>query len=198
MKAESIAFAVAGVAFGFLAGWVVGDHYATLNQAAPTVATAPVQAAAQPPLDLTRIEALETVATNEPTSPGPRVELGNLFFDAERYEDAIKWYTAALELSPDDVNVRTDLGVAYYYTNQPDLALSQFDRSLQIDATHAKTILNVGIVKAFGQQDLEGAEEAWERVIALAPDSPEGAAARRALDSLRSVHPTSSDVKPGA
>jgi len=31
------------------------------------------------------------------------------------------------------------------------------------------------------------AEEAWEKVIALDPDSPEGGAARRALDSLRSA-----------
>jgi tetratricopeptide (TPR) repeat protein len=200
MKSESIAFAIAGVAFGFLAGWIVGDRYATLNQPPQVAASAPAQApaAAPPAVDLERIEALEALATDEPTSAGPRIELGNLYFDAERYADAIKWYTAALELSPDDVNVRTDLGVAYYYTNQPDRALSQFEQSLQVDPTHTKTILNVGIVKAFGQQDLAGAEEAWEKVIALDPDSPEGGAARRALDSLRSAHPRPSDVKPGA
>ena len=32
--------------------------------------------------------------------------------------------------------------------------------SLAIDPKHAKTILNVGIVKAFGKQDLEGARQA--------------------------------------
>jgi len=198
MKLESIAFTIAGVAFGFLAGWIVGDHYATLNRPLQVAASAAAEAPPPPALDLERIQGLESVATNEPTNAEPRIELGNLYFDAERYGDAITWYTAALELAPDNVNVRTDLGVAYYYMNQPDMALSQFDQSLQVDPTHVKTILNVGIVKAFGQQDLEGAEQAWEEVIALAPESPEGQAARRALDSLRSAHPRPSDVKPGA
>ena len=49
----------------------------------------------------------------------------------------------------------TDLGVSYYYTNQPDRALAQFDRSLAINPKHTKTILNQGIVRAFGKQDLD-------------------------------------------
>jgi tetratricopeptide (TPR) repeat protein len=85
--------------------------------------------------------------------------------------------------------VSTDLGVCYYYTNQPDKALAQFEQSLKLDPKHAKTLLNVGIVRAFGKQDLDGASKAWQQVIALAPNSPEGQAAKRALDSLQSAHP---------
>ena len=80
----------------------------------------------------------------------------------------------------------TDLGVCYYYTNQPDKALEQFDHSLKLDPKHAKTLLNVGIVRAFGKQDLDGATQAWQQVLQIAPDSPEGQAAKRALDSLQS------------
>jgi hypothetical protein len=35
--------------------------------------------------------------------------------------------------------------------------LKQFDHSLSIDPKHVKTLLNVGIVRAFGKQDLAGA-----------------------------------------
>jgi len=126
------------------------------------------------------------------------VQLGNLYFDAARYAEAITWYTDALKLAPEDVNVSTDLGVSYYYTDQPDRALEQFARSLEIDPNHTKTFLNLGIVRAFGKQDLEGAEEAWTRVIELAPDSTEGQAARRALESLRTAHPPSAGGPPGA
>ena len=87
------------------------------------------------------------------------------------------------------MNVSTDLGVSYYYTNQPDKAIAQLDRSLKIDPKHAKTLLNMGIVKAFAKQDLEGASQAWQQVIQLAPDSPEGQAAKRALDTFQSSHP---------
>ena len=67
------------------------------------------------------------------------------------------------------MNASTDLGIAYYYMNQPDRALQQFDRSLAIDPKHTKTLLNIGIVRAFGKQDLEGAAKAWQQVIDVAP-----------------------------
>ena len=148
-------------------------------------------------LDETQVTALKTVAEREASNAVPRAQLGNLYFDAERYDDAIKWYGDALKLAPKDVNVSTDLGVSYYYSNQPDKALVQFDTSLKLDPKHAKTLLNVGIVKAFGKQDLEGAEAAWKQVIASAPDGPEGQAAKRALDSLTSAH-AGVGKKPGA
>ena len=75
-------------------------------------------------------------------------------------------------LAPQDVNVSTDLGISYYYTNQPDRALAQFERSLAIDPKHSKTLLNVGIVRAFGKQDLEGAAKALQQVLDVAPGSP--------------------------
>ena len=103
--------------------------------------------------------------------------------------DAIKWYEKALALDPTNPDVSTDLGVSYYYTNQPDKALAQFQHSLEIDPKHTKTMLNQGIVLAFGKQDLGGADKAWQRVVELAPDSPEGQAAKRALDSHEGCSP---------
>ena len=168
----------------------------------PAASSAPATAAEPRAaiLDEAKVTALKSVAERETTNPTPRVELANLYFDAERYDDAIKWYEEALKLNPKDVNVSTDLGVSYYYTNQPDRALAQLDQSLKIDPKHAKTLLNIGIVRAFGKQDLEGASQAWQQVIQLAPDSPEGQAAKRALDTFQSAHPGIGGTaqKPGA
>ena len=205
MKPESIAFGIAGVVFGLIAGWIIGSQQAaTRPGAAPIAATAPAAPAAASGapaaavLDENKAKALATVAEQQPNNAQPRVELGNLYFDAERYNDAIKWYGEALKLAPRDVNVSTDLAVAYYYVNQPDRALQQFDESLKIDPKHTKTLLNMGIVRAFGKQDLAGAEEAWQQVIALEPNSPEGQAAKRALDSLKSAHPGGTAAPPAA
>ncbi len=208
MKSDAVAFGIAGVLFGLIAGWIIGSQQATMRPgpaAAPAAASAPAGGATASTraavLDETKVNALRNVAEREASNPTPRVELGNLYFDAERYDDAIKWYAEALKLAPKDVNVSTDLGVCYYYSNQPDKALEQFAHSLAIDPKHAKTLLNIGIVKAFGKQDLDGAMQAWQQVIAIAPDAPEGQAAKRALDSLRSAHPQvtqSGSKKPGA
>lgn len=200
MKAESIVFAIAGSLFGLIVGWILGSQQ-TLSSgrmAGPApqaqVAQAPAQSGgtSQPALlDENRVQAMRTVAEKNPGDPQPRVELGNMFFDAERYTDAIAWYEEAIKLSPSDPNVSTDLGVAYYYTNQPDKAVAQFEKSLAVDPKHTKTLLNMGIVKAFGKQDLTGAAAAWQQVVTLAPDSPEGQAAKKALEGLRNAHPSS-------
>ena len=197
MKSDAIAFGIAGIFFGLIAGWIIGTQQAgarppaqvAAGQAAPPSAGAGGQTTRAAVLDEAQVTALKSVAEREPSNAKPRVDLANLYFDAERYDDAIKWYTEALKLQPNDVNVSTDLGVCFYYTNQPDKALAQFDHSLKIDPKHAKTLLNVGIVRAFGKQDLDGASKAWEEVIKLSPDSPEGQAAKRALDGLKSAHP---------
>jgi tetratricopeptide (TPR) repeat protein len=207
MKSDAIAFGVAGILFGLIAGWIIGSQQTPVR---PAAAPAQAASAAPPPsgaasaaqpaavLDETKVNAFKAVVDRDPKNVEARVQLGNLYFDAERYDDAIKWYGDAFNLAPNDVNVSTDLGVSYYYTNQSDRALDQFSKSLKIDPKHAKTLLNVGIVKAFGKQDLEGALQAWQQVIQASPDSPEGQAAKRALDSLRSAHPNSGAPKPGA
>ena len=199
MKSDSVAFGVAGILFGLIAGWVIGSQQAALRQPAAAVQAPQATGSTAAILDQTQVNAFISVAEREPSNAVPRVQLGNLYFDAERYDDAIKWYSDALRLSPNEVEISTDLGVSYYYTNQPDKALEQFDRSLKVDPKHTKTLLNVGIVKAFGKQDLQGAQQAWEQVITLAPQSPEAQAARRALDSLRAAHPNQdAALKPGA
>ena len=58
-------------------------------------------------------------------------------------------------------------------------------------------MLNMGIVKAFGKQDLAGAAAAWQQVIAIAPDSPEGQAAKKALDGVNQAHPGGAAAPPG-
>src|SRR5262249_40548144 len=111
MKSDAIAFGVAGIFFGLVAGWIIGSQQTGGRSVPPQ---APAQTSAAPAsgqstraalLDEAQVNALRTVAEREPQSAKPRVELANLYFDAERYDDAIKWYGEALRLQPNDVNV---------------------------------------------------------------------------------------------
>ena len=194
MRKETILFGLAGVFFGVLVGWIIGAQQATgvapaaAPQSAPAQSTAGSTQQSAPPFDESRATQLKAAADRNPADAETRVQLGNLYFDAERYDEAVRWYEAALKIDPKNVNASTDLGIAYYYSNQPDRALAQFDKSLELDPKHSKTLLNVGIVRAFGKQDLAGAEKAWERVLEVAPDSPEAAIAKKGLDGLRAAH----------
>jgi len=200
MRTESIVFTVAGVFFGLIVGWIIGSQQAgpvRVTQA-PVAQAPPSASSAQPPkpLDEAQVRALRSAAEADPKNVQARVQLANLYFDAERYGDALTWYEDALRLNPKDANVSTDLGVCYYYLDQPDKALQQFDRSLTIDPKHAKTMLNIGVVRAFGKQDLKGAAAAWQKLIEVAPESPEAQGAKRMLDSLKSAHPEIGGAAP--
>ena len=199
MKLESVVYAIAGVFFGLIAGWIIGSQQTSMSpRAAMPVSQAPPQ---QPPpsgsaagtpapaiLDEAQVQALRNVVDKDPKNAVARAQLGNLYYDAGRYTDAIKWYGESVALNPGDVSVSTDLGVSYYYNNQPDLAITQLEHSLKVDPTHTKTLLNLGVVRAFGKQDLKGATEVWRRLVEIAPNSPEGRQAKQALDSLSSAH----------
>jgi tetratricopeptide (TPR) repeat protein len=196
MQRESIVMGLAGVFLGLLVGWILGSQSAGARPAAaPPAAQASAPAAGggaqqpAPPLDEKRAAELRADALKNTSSPAPRVQLGNLYFDAEQYAEAARWYEEAIKLDPKDPNVSTDLGIAYYYQNQPDRALQQFEQSLKIDPAHSKTLLNIGVVRAWGKQDLEGAARAWERVIEVAPNSEEAKRAKQGLDGIRSAHP---------
>jgi cytochrome c-type biogenesis protein CcmH/NrfG len=186
---------LAGVFFGILVGWIIGSQQPAGR--APAAAVAPAAASQQgapqapppPPLDESRASAMKTTAQQNPSDAVTRVQLGNMYFDAGRYPEAVEWYEAALKINGKDVNASTDLGIAYYYMNQADKALAQFDRSLDVDPKHAKTLLNIGIVRAFGKQDLKGASEAWQKVLVVAPGTEEARAAQQALEGVKSAHP---------
>jgi tetratricopeptide (TPR) repeat protein len=191
MKAESIVYTIAGMCFGIILGWII----ATQQPARTPPPTPEPTATAQPPaqgggaqqakvLDEARVQQLTTILNSDPKNVGAIVQLGNTYFDAERYPDAIKWYEQALTIDPKNADASTDLGVSYYYTNRADDALKQFENSLRIDPKHTKTLLNQGIVLAFGKQDLTGAAESWQKVVDLAPNSPEAQAAKRGLEGI--------------
>ena len=204
MSKDSLLVGVAGVFFGLLVGWIIGSQQGVGRSAgAPPAAAAPAASTsagggqqAPPPLDESRASALKTTAQQNASDGASRVELGNMYFDAGRFPEAVEWYQQALKIQPKDVNVSTDLGISYYYMNDPDKALAQFDRSLAIDPSHAKTLLNIGIVRAFGKQDLKGAAEVWQKILVVAPSSEEARAARQALDGVRSAHPELGIAKP--
>jgi len=201
MKADGIAFGIAGILFGLIAGWIIGSQYESARRQplAATQAAPPAPAAAQqapPPLDEAKVTAFRSAAEKDPRSAAPRAQLGDLYFNAERFDDSIKWYEQALALTPDDVRISSQLAMAFYYTNQTDRALQQLERSVKMNPKHAEAWLNLGFVRAFGKQDLTGAEQAWQQAMKIAPDGPEGQAAKRAIESLKSAHARGAPANP--
>lgn len=77
------------------------------------------------------------------------VTLGNVFFDIgyfqkdnSQFQKAREYYQKALEQKPNDVDVRTDLGLTYFLSvpSEDQKAIVEFQKSLQINPKHEKTL----------------------------------------------------------
>ena len=77
------------------------------------------------------------------------ITLGNCYFDIgyikkdnENLTKAREFYQKALSQKPNDVDVRTDLGLTYFLVNPPetDKALAEFQKYLQTNPKHEKTL----------------------------------------------------------
>lgn len=75
------------------------------------------------------------------------VNLGNAYFDSDRYAEAEKWYLMALAQKSDDINVRTDLGLTFVFREPPDYerAVVEFNRSLETNPNHVQALQNLTV-----------------------------------------------------
>ncbi|HYE64158.1 MAG TPA: tetratricopeptide repeat protein [Pyrinomonadaceae bacterium] len=108
------------------------------------------------------------------------VNLGNVNFDSGRYELAERWYTAALVKNPDDVNVRTDLGLTFLFREPADVdrAIKEFRGSLQRDPNHKQTLQNLTVALT-RKGDAKEAQATLEKLERIDPGN-------QALPKLRS------------
>ena len=76
------------------------------------------------------------------------VKLGNVYSSAGRFEDAARWYTAALAKKPDDCDARSELALTYYMRkpSQPEKAVAELRRSLEIDPDHVPSLHNLTLM----------------------------------------------------
>ena len=90
-----------------------------------------------------------------------------------------------LALDSKNVNARTDMGTAYFYTGRAQDALQEYRKSLQIDPKHEPTLLNMIIVNLEGTHDVAAAQAAWERLRKVNPNSPQLTSMKEKIDAAR-------------
>ena len=182
------AFALAAVAllFGVCGGWILRRATGSPKPAAPQqaiVSTTPVSASAQTPMpdmspmanlpspaDLKKAADAEAAPLLQqlkvaPADAGLLTKVGNIYYDAKQYPDAITYYERALKSQPNDASVRTDLGTAYWYNDDADTAITQFNKALTQEPTKADTLFNLGIVEWQGKKDARSAVAAWQKLL---------------------------------
>lgn len=195
----SVICLLVGVAVGYL---VRGSAPPAMN-AQPQPAGMTNSAAAQPqqqptPEQLrqmaeTQAQPLLAQLKTDPNNAALLYQIGNLYYDAQQYPDAVKYYQDALRINPKETNVRTDLGTAYHLMGQPDQAIKEYDEVLKVDSKHANALFNEGMVKWQDKMDMSGAVADWKRLLETNPDFPQ----RERVQQMIAQVQQHQAVKPG-
>jgi len=170
-----------GVALGYL---FRGSASTATSQAAAATTTQPASAqpgqaqqeqpdpAMQAALAQAAAPLLEAV-NKDPKDFDSLVKLGNLYYDGKQFPSAIQYYERALVIHPENPDVRTDMGTAYWYTGDAEKALVAMQTSLKYRPGHPQTLFNLGWVRWQGKQDPQGAIAAWQELLKANPDYPQ-------------------------
>ena len=160
---------------GLIAGWLLrGSSSPAVS--APAAASAPSAPASESlpsaaALNQQAQPLLDALKAN-PKDAATLVQVGNLYYDHKSWPEAIRYYQQALDIRPDDPDVRTDMGTAYYYSGFPDKALDQFNQVLKKSPNYANTLFNLGIVRRDAYKDNAGALAAWDKLLKNNPNLP--------------------------
>jgi cytochrome c-type biogenesis protein CcmH/NrfG len=162
-----------GVALGYL-------FRGSASPSAPAAASSATQNGPQQPSAAEALAALAQAAAplmeavnKDPNDYDSLVKLGNLFYDAQQFPNAIQYYERALTIHPENPDVRTDMGTAYWYSGNADKAVAAMEVSLKYRPGHPQTLFNLGWVRWQGKADPKGAIEAWQQLLKTNPDYPQ-------------------------
>jgi tetratricopeptide (TPR) repeat protein len=86
---------------------------------------------------------LERVVAMEPTNSMGLLDLGIVYAEASRKEDALREFKAAAALTPDDVNVHMWLGRLYRSTGNSSEAKIEFDKAKSLNRTTHDALITV-------------------------------------------------------
>ena len=195
MKKDNVWIGLIGLVVGGLIGYLVGVQSAwrkpgqpleehTHQSSNPTSAVSQGLPEGHPPLATEAdFETLKRAVEQAPRNVALTTNLANKYYDAGRYEDAIRYYQKVLTLDTRNISVLTDLGTAHFYAGRPDEAIGFYNRSLEIDSRHVQSLHNLVIVNLQGKKDTAAASMALERLKSVDPGNSSIAELARMIDA---------------
>jgi tetratricopeptide (TPR) repeat protein len=201
MKREPVVFAVAGMVFGFVLGYMVASWDSSPRPVAAAASSAtgtaagkgalPADAPVGPhgggasALDPNEVKALESLAARDRSNVQARIELGNLLMDHSQFDQAARWYREALTIDPGQADVLVDLGACLVNGGKAAEGLVEFDKALKLDPGHKKALFNKGIalMETGKPQD---AVAVWEGLLKRFPNDPQLQGLRDQIERIKS------------
>ena len=114
-----------------------------------------------------------------------------------QFKEAIAYFQKSLDVDPKNVTTRTLMASCMYYTGDVDGALAELNKSLTYDPKHAGTLMNIGIIKWHGKNDVNGAVAAWQTLLKLNPNFPQKDVIEHLITEAKQQQSTATAAPPG-
>jgi cytochrome c-type biogenesis protein CcmH/NrfG len=175
---------------GFVAGVIVtvyqGDNFSSIPSAPKPSALGTSPPALSEEVQ-NQIRSLQAILLKDPKNLKALIELGNLSFDSNQTDEAVKYYSQALQIDPRNADVRTDLGIMYRRKGETDKAIDEFKKAAQIDPRHGNSRYNLGVVLLHDKKDIKGAVQAWEDYLKVDPHGPRAENIRSQIGKMKGM-----------
>ena len=134
------------------------------------------------------IQLSKSILEKDPNNVQALINLGNAYFDTERYQEAIDAYSRALVINPKNSDVRTDMGIMYRKLGQFDKALDAFRQAAQYDPRHFNSRFNLGIVLENDKKDFQAAIQAWEDFLkVVSPGDERATMVKQEIEAMKAA-----------
>jgi len=111
-------------------------------------------------------------------------EAGDAYENLQQWPEAIQAYTQAIAAGTDNPDIRTDLGVAYFRSSQPQKALEQYARAQSENPRHENSLFNEGSAYAV-LGDNARAITVWQQYLQHFPQGQHVAAAKNFIATVQ-------------
>ncbi len=197
MNRENLLFAIIGILFGFIVGFIFAS---TMSQksgpgATPSTASTQTMPADHPPTgsqsgpdpQAVRAQVTESIekARKEPKNFEAQLKAAELYYQIQRYDQAIEFLLKANALNPTDYRTVAILGVVNLDAGHFDVAEKWYRVALKMKPDDVMTLS--GLAAATLQKgDAKAAEDAIAKLEKVEPNSVDLPQFREKLASLKS------------
>lgn len=130
------------------------------------------------------IQALKERIQENPKDEEAYSQLGDLYFQADKFSQAAPLYEKSIQLNAQDIVARNNLALCYHLLNRDSEAFQQLDTALRISPHSQHLWLTLGVVD-YKTGRIPQARAAFKRAYQLSPKSDTGVKAETLLQNLR-------------
>lgn len=130
------------------------------------------------------IAVLKSLVESDPANTTQALLLTNLYLENSQLAEGKAMLEALPQAAISDPTVYLNVGILFFNKNSAADAVAYFDKAIALDETKADVFYYRGLAHA-QMKNVAKAKADFERVIALAPDSPEARDSKQMLASLK-------------